>query len=167
MLNQVETCGDYAILSIRRRNGLLLQCMVDSLDIPKLKEFDHQWSAFWSPTARTWYVECRHNQRLVRLHRWLLNAPEDLHVDHWDHDGLNNRRQNIRCVTRTVNQLNHRMQTNNTSGFRGVVWDKGRQLWQARVKVQGQNRLLGRFSNPEEANEVIAAYRKNVLGCAS
>lgn len=169
MINEVETFRDTAILIIKRRSGAILRCEIDRDDLQRVISFWHKWSAFWSETAKTWYVYCRAGDRreIVLLHRFLLNTPSDLHVDHRDHNGLNNRRRNIRNVTRSVNQLNHRMQTNNTSGYRGVVWDKSRSLWQARVKVEGRNTMLGRFSNPEQANAAIATYRKDVLGCLS
>lgn len=156
-------------LFIHRRNGAILECVVDTSDLQRLQAFDHKWCAFWSETAKTWYVYCRagEGRRMVMLHRFLLETPDHLHVDHQDHNGLNNRRNNIRNVTRSVNQLNNRKQINNTSGYRGVRWDKSRELWVATVKVQRKTRHLGRFEDIEEANRVVTNYRKVELGCLS
>jgi HNH endonuclease len=166
MLNPHKIVDESAHLLIQRRDGTELTCYVDAADIPFLEEFGRTWCAFWSPTSQTWYVYCS-NYKVDEylLHRLLLRCPRHLHVDHIDHNGLNNRRSNLRSVTRSINQLNHRMQTNNTSGFRGVVWDANRGLFQARVKIQGKNKLLGRFKTAGEANEVVTRYRTDVLGC--
>ena len=169
MKNQWEYRDDHVVIFIKKRDGILLECHIDYSDLPSLISHGKSWCAFWSDTAKTWYVYCkkrRPERGQLLLHRFLLGTPDNLHVDHWDHDGLNNRRANIRSVTRSVNQLNHRMQTNNTSGFRGVIWDKDRDLWQARVKVKGKTVLVGRFIDPSRANEAIKKYRIEVLGCA-
>lgn len=43
-------------------------------------------------------------------------------LDHIDGNGLNNKLLNLRPVTRSVNNMNHRKQKNNTSGLSGVSW---------------------------------------------
>lgn len=170
MLNRFEIRGEIAVLFIKKRSGLILECVVDADDIERLHKFDRPWCAFWSETSRTYYVYCRSllpPREVILLHRWLLGTAPSLHVDHQDHNGLNNRKSNIRSVSRSVNQLNNRKPRNNTSGYRGVVWDKNRSLWMARVKVMGKNRMIGRFSTAELANTAIVSYRKSVLDCLS
>lgn len=52
----------------------------------------------------------------------------DMVVDHIDGDGLNNRPENLRLVTRQVNVSNTRraeIQSNNKTGVRGVSYNKG------------------------------------------
>src|SRR5579871_3727308 len=101
MFNQIKIVGDHATILINKRSGAMMECAVDTSDISRLIAFNHKWCCFWSETARTWYVYCRNDEReMTLLHRFLLNAPAHLHVDHKDHNGLNNRRRNIRCVTR-------------------------------------------------------------------
>jgi hypothetical protein len=81
------------------------------------------------------------------------------YVDHIDGDGLNNTRDNIRLATPSQNSINKRMQSNNTSGVRGVCWN-GRK-WQAEIKVKGQKKLyLGQFDTIEEA---AAVYQKRAV----
>ena len=55
----------------------------------------------------------------------------------------------------SINNLKKVEQSNNTSGHRGVSWHQERQKWRARIKINGKEILLGRFTNKEDA---IAAY---------
>jgi hypothetical protein len=83
-----------------------------------------------------------------------------MEVDHIDGDGLNNTRSNLRVVTKTQNMQNRRINKNNTSGHKGVAWDKESQKWMAYISSHGVRRNLGRFETPEQA---AAAYLKGSL----
>lgn len=83
-------------------------------------------------------------------------------VDHINHDTLDNRRQNLRVVTRRQNQANMRKCSKATSSkYKGVSWDKSRNKWMAALgpKVEGKTRRihLGRFDREEDA---ALAYNK-------
>lgn len=49
--------------------------------------------------------------------------------------------------------LNGKLPKNNTSGIRGVVWDKRRQKWFAQIKFRGKNHFLGYFDDLADAAE--------------
>jgi hypothetical protein len=72
-------------------------------------------------------------------------------VDHIDRNRLNNDLDNLREVTKRENTLNSGIQSNNTSGFRGVCWRRDRQKWAARIGNEGKNLRLGLFNSKEEA----------------
>jgi hypothetical protein len=83
------------------------------------------------------------NNRLL-LHREILGGPL-AETNHRDHDGLNNRRENLRPCTRGQNQSNSR--SCSASGFRGV-WKK-RKRWAAKIKINGVRQYhLGTFDTP-------------------
>ena len=78
-------------------------------------------------------------------------------LDHIDMDKLNNRIENLRDADKELNSWNRGLQANNTSGFRGVSWNKAAGKWHAYIKIKGKRKHLGLFSTPEEAS---AAYEK-------
>lgn len=170
MLNKFRIDGDTAFLVITRRKSPSLECPVDVCDIPRLEEFGRRWSVMWSEAGNTFYVYCLKPDKRgpIYLHRWLMNTPDDMETDHFDHNGLNNRcTSNLRNVNHSRNQLHRRMQKNNSSGYRGVNYDRSRSLYTARVKLNRKNIFLGRFKTAVQAHAVVSAYRINVLGCVA
>ena len=91
----------------------------------------------------------------VLLHRFILNAPPGMDVDHIDRTRtLDCRRCNIRLATRSQNIANSRKRLNAMhSRYKGVTRCKGK--WQAAIKGGGRNIYLGRFANEDDA---AAAY---------
>lgn len=89
----------------------------------------------------------------VYLHRVVLermlgrSLEEGEIVDHASHDGLDNRRCNLRLASAHENMGNRRHNKNNASGFKGVHWLKARNKWVARVG----NKYLGLFTSPIDA----------------
>lgn len=62
-------------------------------------------------------------RRTIRLHRFLMDAPEGMDVDHIDHDGLHNCRSNLRVVEPDENKQNVRAW--------GEGYDIGRRWYEA------------------------------------
>lgn len=90
------------------------------------------------------------------LHRIVLDVEDPkVEIDHINGDTLDNRRENLRVVVRTHNQRNRGKNANNTSGYKGVGFDKRRNTWHARVQVLWQSRSANGFDSAEEA---AAAY---------
>ena len=97
-----------------------------------------------------------------RAHRiiWLLVTEEDpghLLIDHINGDFHDNRFSNLRLAAPWQNQCNQKVRIDNTSGSKGVTWDKNRSKWLAQLQVQGKHFFLGRYKTKEEAR---AAYQK-------
>jgi hypothetical protein len=82
-------------------------------------------------------------------------------IDHIDGDPLNNKWENLRDVSKTVNGRNTKRQKNNTSGFRGVSWVKGRLKWQAYISTGSGRVSLGLFDMLEEA--ILARVEAEML----
>lgn len=105
------------------------------------------------------YVRIGIGGRHYLAHRlaWLYVTGEwpPAEIDHRDRDPGNNRWANLRDATHAQNQRNTAAQCNNTSGFKGVTWHKGRRKWMAFITVDGKHRNLGRFDTAEAAH---AAY---------
>jgi len=90
-----------------------------------------------------------------RLHRliWIhVNGSFcDEQIDHIDGDTLNNRIENLRCVSAVENGRNAKRQRNNTSGTCGVFWEKSRSKWRATIMVLGKHVHLGAFNDRGDA----------------
>ncbi len=66
-------------------------------------------------------------------------------IDHINGDGLDNRRENLRLASHTENNQNRRINRNNTSGYKGVYWNKNEGKWRARIMAHGKRHVLGQF----------------------
>lgn len=120
----------------------------------------HKWRAHKGRHGN-WYAVT--GERALMMHT-LINAPEaGLFTDHKDGDGLNNRRSNLRTVTRGQNRRN---QTNRSEGFtsrfRGVSWHPQSGKWRARSRLAGSGGSLGLFES-----EVDAAGAYDASGIAA
>lgn len=136
--------------------------LVDDEDFEWLSAY--RWSAL--PNRDTFYAYC--TLRLTRgactsrrMHRLIVEAPAGVPVDHQNGDGLDNRRSNLRPSTGTQNQANRRRHSNNTSGFKGVIWKPRRSKWRAQIKVCGRTIWLGEFTDKVAAARAydVAAIR--------
>lgn len=112
--------------------------------------------------------------RAVSLHRLILAdelaKPENagLEVDHINNDRLDNRRVNLRVVTRSTNLRNCRM-IGGSSRFPGVYWNKSASKWIARIRIpsvsgrgNGRRQHLGTFTNEKEAARAYRARAKSI-----
>lgn len=92
--------------------------------------------------------------RGFRAHRIIykiVHGHDPVIVDHDDRDTLNNNINNLNSVSSAQNQRNMAKAINNTSGYTGVVWDKRKQKWTARINYNGKQINLGRFVNTQDA----------------
>ena len=99
--------------------------------------------------------------RLVALAFIPLVAGCDF-VDHHDGEPTNNSVENLRWATHQENMQNRPVNKNNTSGYKGVTFDKGK--WRAQIKIDGKQITLGRFETIEEAVAVRSARANEVFG---
>jgi hypothetical protein len=82
---------------------------------------------------------------------WMTGEWPDLEIDHHDGNPSNNRWSNLRVATSSQNSMNSRLRSDNTSGFKGVYWDRRCQRWHAQVMLSNKRRSLGHFDTPEAA----------------
>jgi hypothetical protein len=123
--------------------------IVDDDDFAELSRF--KWCAM---RARgTFYaVRCDYDRerkpkrRLLCMHKSIMGTPRGCETDHVDGDGLNNRRSNLRVVTRGQNAHNHiHKAAGKTSRFRGVCWDRKSGRWHAQMRCAGRRIWSGYF----------------------
>jgi hypothetical protein len=127
----------------------------------------HKWRALCNSHARTFYA-VRHSYSVngkrmtILMHQVIMGTHPGQQVDHINHDGLDNRRYNLRLADAHTNQQNARKRSGCSSPEKGVSWHKRARKWQARIcdgelLPNGRRRLrhLGYFATEAEAS---AAY---------
>lgn len=135
---------------------LQLVALVDDLDFEKLNQY--KWYAlnckgiFYARTA----IPFEGKQKILIMHRLILDAPKDMMVDHRDGNGLNNQRSNIRLCTRGQNKMNQNTRSG-SSQFKGVTWNKRAKKWRAFITVDSKLMYLGSFKS-----EVAAAKKYDI-----
>lgn len=143
-----------ARIELRRKTGPSLWAVVDLEDYERVNRY--RWHALRLPHATYAQGRVRLDGQAVRIsmHRFIMDAPTGLDVDHIDHDGLNNHRSNLRVATRSMNLGNMRIATGGSSQYKGVYFDRRSnraKRWSAQISVHNEYIRLGRFHTELEA----------------
>lgn len=93
---------------------------------------------------------------------WLYQYGEipEQDIDHKDGNRSNNKINNLRKATRTQNLQNQPLKPSNTSGFKGVNFNKQKKKYEARIRVNGKRIRLGFFESAEDAGKAYADAAK-------
>lgn len=107
------------------------------------------------------------SKKSYRLHRiiWAYvhgEWPEVL--DHKDCNGCNNRLKNLRIATKSQNMMNSRKRGDNTSGVKGICWNREKSKWTASLWKNGKQKFLGYFENKNEAIDLLQKTRLQLHG---
>lgn len=128
-----------------------------------LEDFDKVKDICWYVNAQG-YIAGLYNNKIVLIHRFILNAPDDLLVDHRNHDTTNNRRYNLRLATKAQNNINVKLRTDSSSGVTGVNWNKESNQWVVRISVNNKRIYLGRYNNFDDAVEARKQAEEKYFG---
>ena len=140
-----------SVLVLESRDGSKFDCLIDTTDYDLVKQY--RWYAARNKEKRTFYAVHSYvdstGHHGLRMHRLL--SPGVKSVDHKDHNGLNNRKNNLRSATGT-GQIANRPKVRGvfTSQYRGV-WRTKWGKWGAGIGVNYQRVRLGYFSSEEDA----------------
>ena len=118
--------------------------MVDVADYEELSRY--KWHAI--KAGGNFYACRKEGDKSILMHRQIMQAPQGRVVDHWNHEGLDNHRHNLRNCTQQQNVCNSRPQ-GPESGFKGVT--RHRDKWAARIKHRGKQYYLGCYDDPLQA----------------
>lgn len=133
---------------IVNRKGEAFKVCVDDADYESVVG-SGPWFVVKAPEGGRFYVRrVRKASRWGLLHQFLLGFKG---IDHIDGNGLNNTRSNLRPATAKQNAQNKRTPSTNTSGCRGVSWNKNANKWAAHIKIMGAPRHLGYFTDKNQA----------------
>ncbi len=114
------------------------------------------------------YIFIRAFGKLYRAHRlaWLFlkGAWPTGDIDHHDCNPSNNAELNLREASHSNNLCNRGKQSNNTSGFKGVTFDKQTGRFKAQIGIGNINVSLGRHATKELAFAAYTAAAKELHG---
>lgn len=129
--------------------------LIDDEDYDKIK--GHVWRLLHQKDGDTEYVQTniikKHPTKTMRMHIMIMGRKEGMVIDHIDGNGLNNQKANLRFCTQGRNTQNSRMQKSNTTGYKGVYFQKKKlnrpywsYLWVNKKRITG-----GYFKTAQEA----------------
>lgn len=140
--------------------ALTLKCgtavLLDDDDFEAISQFSWRIGN-WGYACRSRHVPHSLRSTTIVMHRLIMGLKhgDARVVDHIDGDRLNNQKANLRIATATENARNINRKRSNTSGYKGVCWNKDVRKWQSNIRSNGRRIHLGLFTTPEEA---YAAY---------
>lgn len=123
--------------------------IVDDEDYEELNKYKWQCNYYGYASRR--------NGDIPRWHMaWdIIGKPRGgMVIDHIHGNKLDNRKEELRFATRSQNAINSKMFKTNTSGYRGICWNKYRQKWMARISVNNKRIYLGCYTDKKMAADV-------------
>ncbi len=121
---------------------------------------DFEWLSQWKWTydgayARRnislGYINGKYRTQKVYMHRLIMDTKEGTLTDHINRNCLDNRRCNLRIADKSINSINRDKPSNNTSGYKGISWEKRVNKWYAYINFNGKMINLGHYKNIQDA----------------
>lgn len=148
MKNAYEIRGDTTVIFIKRRNGDVHECFVDTEDLPRLIEDGGSWCVdipynHKDPSRKPYAIRNAAKpgggRQFIKMHRLLTDAPRNTVVDHINGSTLDNRKSNLKVTDNFGNAQNVREPSrNNKSGVLNVHFNKHDQIWIASMMRYGR-----------------------------
>ena len=143
-LNEIVIYEDYAEIVLYNKDNMeVARALIDLEDVDKVKDYK-------------WYLNSEgyiYNRKIGLLHRFLMDCPSDLVVDHINHNPLDNRKSNLRICSQKQNLMNQsKPQRNTTSFYKGVSWNRCAKKWHAQIRINKKSKHIGLYDNELEAS---------------
>ena len=150
--SEIEVHDDYAEIIIADKYGKELErAMIDKEDISKVE------GKRWTDNGNG-YIRTFNKTRPVYLHRVIMGYDSELEIDHIDRNRLNNRKENLRIVTRLTNA------NNKEAAHPRLIKDrKLSKPYCACQTIMGVRKYIGYFTTEEEAEEALRVDRMQRL----
>lgn len=155
-------------IPLRRRDGTVLYALVDPEDFVAINEW--RWCVIVDGDRRYAYrngTDADGSRCSIYMAREIMGLERDLDfvVDHINRNTLDNRKANLRVISRLRNAQNVPSK-GGTSRFRGVYWHSRSQRWVAQCHWQRRNYWLGFHDTEEEAAAAASEFRAQHMECA-
>jgi len=127
-----------------------LYAIVDVEDYERVSKY--KWYARVGPRSNTYYASRTENRKPVAMHRFIMNAPPDMYVDHINGNGWDNRKANLRLADSFQSARNKPKRRNaRMSLYKGVKRNKWSGRWYAQINYERKRFYLGTYDTEEEA----------------
>lgn len=171
MKNKYEIKGETTIVYVNGKNGSLLEVLIDTKDLELVDGMPNTWKITSDGAFDYIGAHLPRNgkeRKFIRMHRYIMGAPKGKEVDHRNHNTFDNRRSNLRVLTKSENLQNRSgAQSNSKSGVRGVVWNKQAKKWRAQYTLNRKCYHVGTFDSIEEAEKAIKEARAKAMPYSS
>jgi hypothetical protein len=130
---------------------------------------DYKWGLDKDGYVTTLWSDKNKKKHKMTLHGAVIHLSGQIvekgyEIDHKDSDLLNNLDENLRVCLHAENDKNREKNSNNTSGYKGVVWNKYVNKWMAQIWINGSRKFLGNFTDIKDAakeyNKAALQYHK-------
>ena len=139
--NTINVCDGYCEILLSNRD---ITAMIDVDDLEKAKQYT--WYL-----GHNGYVQTFVKRKVIRLHQLVLGIKKGYVIDHISRDKLDNHKSNLRHATVSQNGMNSKLRSDNTSDYKGVIWEKRRKKWQASICLNSKYIFLGYFIDLSDA----------------
>lgn len=147
-----------------------MYAIVDAEDYEMLSKYKWSYhrSGYASRNVYSHMLGGKEKTKTIFMHRVINKTPKDLVTDHINGDKLDNRKSNLRSVTRSQNAANLMRMPRSNSGYYGVSYHRMTSKWQAYgVYENGKTYYIGIYDTAYEAAQARDNYVKRVFGeCA-
>lgn len=127
-------------------------------------EMISQWK--WHYQHPGYAVRTEYNgkkMKTIGMHRTIMNTPSGMQVDHRNHDRLDNRKKNLRNVTRSQNSFNSRPHRDAVSKYKGVHWNGKERKWIVQIRKNKQ-RFYKSFKSEKDAALYYNEKAREIFG---
>lgn len=126
-----------------------------------LEDYDYISRYSWcSQNGRYVKTRLKPSNVFTTLHKFLMNTPPGMTIDHINGNGFDNRRKNLRLATKCQNQANRKAE----SGYKGVCFAKRLNKWRAAIRSENKVYHLGVFENEIDAAKAYDAAAHHLHG---
>lgn len=153
-LNEIIIDGNIAKIQLyNKKQDIIGEALIDAEDIPKVSQYKWRLTKKGTNRSKCGGILTGNGKETYTnsLHRHIMNCPDNMYVDHINGNRFDNRKCNLRICTNQENNFNTVKRAVNTSGYKGVWYDKTRNKWTSEIKYNNKKVFIGRYNDIKEA----------------
>jgi len=160
-LNQITVYSNKAEISLYDTHGEVKD--IATIDIDDVDRCSiYKWSLHIEGYAHTRIKDTR---TILFLHNFISgNNDKSKITDHINHNKLDNRKSNLRICSYSNNNMNSNIPINNTSGYKGVSYNKRDDMWESYLAVDNKRIKHKYFETLHDAVDARKMWEKEFFG---